>query len=131
MNVQIIESAVLGSFNGTVIFPEIVGRLTAEGTEWYSANLLFGVSTHYAADGGHHQMPWPVCRDLKVAALFDGSAVEAAIRASQRGEIRYTEFLERIAAAGVVYYTVHLQGRKALYFGRHGDFHVEPFPAAK
>jgi hypothetical protein len=28
----------------------------------------------------------------------------------------------------VVYYTVHLKGRKAIYFGRHGDFYIEPFP---
>ena len=33
-----------------------------------------------------------------------------------------------IAAAGVVYYTVHLQGGKAVYFGRHGDSFTEPFP---
>jgi uncharacterized protein YbcV (DUF1398 family) len=52
----------------------------------------------------------------------------AAIRASQRGESTYREFLRRISAAGVVYYTVHMQGRKAIYFGRHGDFYIEPFP---
>jgi hypothetical protein len=32
-------------------------------------------------------------------------------------------------AAGTASYSVYLNGRKAIYFGRNGDFHVEPFPS--
>ena len=37
--------------------------------------------------------------------------------------------LRRVMAAGTTSYSVYLNGRKAIYFGRNGDFHVEPFPA--
>jgi hypothetical protein len=33
--------------------------------------------------------------------------------------------------AGTASYGVFLNGRKAIYFGRNGDFHVEPFPGAR
>lgn len=111
-----------------MIFPEIVGQLTTDGVVWYSANLIFQASTAYAADGTYHQVKWPAGHELAIADAFDAEGVQAAIRASQQGQISYTQFLDRVAAAGTVYYTVHLTGRKAIYFGRHGEFHVEEFP---
>lgn len=102
-----------------------------DGVEWYSANLLFGVTTCYAADGSHHQTKWSEWTSPVIGDTFDAGQVEAAIRASQKGEIKYPNFLQQIAAAGTVYYTVHMKGQKAIYFGRHGDFHIEPFPKAK
>jgi uncharacterized protein YbcV (DUF1398 family) len=131
MNVELLNQCASASFDGTMIFPEIVAELTREGVEWYSANLLFRMTTYYAADGGHHQVPWPPALLPPIADMFEDGQVGAAIRASQRQEIRYPEFLRRIAAAGAVYYTVHVKGKKAIYFGRHGDFHVEPFPRAR
>lgn len=129
MNTAIIDRCLVGTFEGTVAFPEVVERLSTEGVEWYSANLLSATSTHYSSDGDSHSSEWPEDDRTEVSASFVAGAVESAIRASQRGEIKYPEFLRRIAKAGVVYYTVHLQGRKALYFGRHGEFHLEPFPS--
>ncbi len=131
MNPILLNDCVQASFAGTKTFPEIVGRLMAENVEWYSSNLLFGMTTHYAPDGAHHQTAWPGWKVPSIADAFDAEKVASAIRASQKGEIRYPDFLARIADAGTVYYTVHLRGRKALYFGRHGDFHVELFPPAK
>jgi hypothetical protein len=31
--------------------------------------------------------------------------------------------------AGCSHYEVYIAGRKAMYFGRDGDFYTEPFPA--
>lgn len=109
-------------------FGETIAHVMEEGVEWYSANLLFCVTTHYAADGTHFQEKWPEIEPLAIADAFHEEGVVAAIRASQCREIAYPEFLRRIGEAGVVYYTVHLKGRKAIYFGRHGDFYIEPFP---
>lgn len=130
MNTQILEHCVAGSLAGTMSFPENVRLLLEEGVEWYSANLVFGMTTHYAADLSHHQIRWTDFETPAIAERFDADAVLAAIRASQAGQIKYREFLRRIAQAGTVYYTVHLQGRRAGYFGRHGEFHIENFPAA-
>jgi uncharacterized protein YbcV (DUF1398 family) len=54
--------------------------------------------------------------------------VVAAIRAAQRDEIRYPEFIKRSRAAGVVAYWAFLTGRQVCYFGRQGECHVEKFP---
>jgi len=61
---------------------------------------------------------------------FSHEAVVAAIRSSQRQEINYVEFLERILKAGTTRYIVFLAGKKAIYYGRKGEFHVENFPGA-
>lgn len=130
MNPTTLQQTLDGAFAGTTTFGQTIGIMLDEHVEWYSANLLFGVSTHYSADGSHHQAPWPEWTVPPIADQFDVEQVVAAIRAIQARAIDYPEFLRRIAAAGVVYYTVHLQGRKAIYFGRHGDFYIEPFPPA-
>ncbi len=39
--------------------------------------------------------------------------------------------MKRSAAAGVIAYWAFLTGRKVIYFGRKGEFHVEEFPGAK
>lgn len=128
MNAELIDSCVSASFAGAITFPEVVRKLAADGVEWYSANLILGASTHYAQDGSHHQMKWPRYELPPIADGFDAGKVQDAIRAIQGREIVYTEFLDQIAVAGTVYYTVHIHGRKAIYFGRHGDFHIENFP---
>jgi len=130
MNPSVLTHCSTSAFAGTMTFAETIGHLLQENVEWYSANLIFGVKTHYAADGPHHQVQMPSWITPPIAQTFDAGQLIAAIRAIQKREIIYPEFLRRIAAAGVVYYTVHLQGRKAIYFGRHGDFYIEPFPPA-
>ena len=65
------------------------------------------------------------------ASGFLAEGVEKAVRAIQRQDIAYREFCRRIADAGCVGYFVSLAGRRAVYYGRAGDEHVEWFPAAK
>jgi len=129
MTPHILDQCTAGAFDGSVPFPETLRRIIADGVEWYSANLIFGMKTYYGADLSHYQTPWPNWAQPRIADEFNAESVSGAIRASQAKEITYQEFLKRIAHAGVVYYTVHLQGRKAIYFGRHGDSFIEPFPA--
>ena len=33
--------------------------------------------------------------------------------------------------SGWAHYVMFIAGRKAMYFGRDGDFYTEPFPAGK
>lgn len=128
MTPLILDQCTAGAFDGSVPFPETIRRLTADGVEWYSANLIFGMKTYYGSDLSHHQSRWPDWVVPPLADVFRPEGVSAAIRASQAGAITYRQFLGRAAEAGVVYYTVHLKGRKAVYFGRHGDSFTEPFP---
>lgn len=129
MTPQILDQCTAGAFDGSVPFPETIRRITEDGVEWYSANLVLGMKTYYGPDLSHHQTPWPDYDVPPVADTFCAESVGSAIRSSQAKAIDYREFLRRIAEAGVVYYTVHLKGRKAVYFGRHGDSFIEPFPS--
>lgn len=128
MNTEILNRCLEGALSAKMTFGETIGHMIEAEVEWYSANLIFGMTTHYFADLRHHQAKWTDYTQPEIAQSFSEEGVVAAIRAIQKREITYREFLQRIADAGVVYYTVHLQGRKAIYFGRHGDFYIEPFP---
>jgi uncharacterized protein YbcV (DUF1398 family) len=67
----------------------------------------------------------------KIAADFSQPGVVAAIRGAQADQIRYPEFVKQAAAAGTIGYWAFLTGKKVIYFGRKGKFHVEEFPRQK
>jgi len=64
------------------------------------------------------------------AEAFSAGEVETAIRAIQASRIDYKGFCEDILAAGCVGYHVSLAGRRAVYYGRTSEMHVEMFPGA-
>ncbi len=110
-------------------FGQIVGRLIAAGIERYHADLRRSEKVYYMPDGASLAVPAaPVAGGF--AGTFSAAGVDAAVRAVQAGAIKYQAFCERIAAAGCVGYHVSLAGRRAVYYGRSGETHVEPFPPA-
>ncbi len=116
-----------GSDAGTMTFPEVLARLQGAAVERYTADLVRGEKTYYRTDGDSCVVAGkPVGH--QPACAFDATGVEAAIRASQARVIDYAEFCHRVVAAGCVGYVVSLTGRRAVYFGRTGETHVEPFP---
>ncbi len=124
---QVAEACTRGSDAGTLTFPQVVGQLMQAGVERYLADLTRGEKTYYLPNGPSHVVTGaPLGR--RAAERFDATGVEAAIRASQAHTITYTQFCEAIAAAGCVGYVVSLTGRRAMYFGRTGETHIEPFP---
>ncbi len=112
-----------------ITFPEVVGKLMAAGVERYHADLTRSEKTYYMPDGEALTLA-----AAPIAAIppdmFSAAGVAAAIRAIQSGTIKYKRFCEDIAAAGCVGYFVSLAGRRAIYYGRSGDMHVELFPGA-
>lgn len=116
------------SLEGTIAFPEVVRRLHDVGVERYHADFTRDECSYYMPNGESHVMGLGGPRE-PIAESFDAAEVEAAIRSIQRGEIVYVEFLRRIVAAGCVGYFIQITGGRALYFGRDGDIHIEPFPA--
>jgi len=127
---QVVRECSEISDRGAENFAQIVGRLIAAGVERYHADLLRAEKIYYWPDGTSEQIAnAPVAG--AVAADFSASAVEAAVRAAQAGRIKYTEFCERVLAAGCVGYHVHIAGQRVVYYGRSGDSHVEWFPGAR
>ena len=125
----VMESCVRASLSGELTFPEIVGRLAAIGVERYHADYSRQEVTYYLADGDSHTVAAPHPSHT-TAEVFSPVAVEAAVRQSQRNEHSYLDFVRKTMAAGCVGYFVQLTGRRAIYFGRSGDSHVEWFPNA-
>lgn len=129
MNTRVMHEVLAETQAGKLIFPEVVRRLLEVDVESYFCNLATGDETFYTRDGQTHveKMTVPLA---PIAEQFSLPGVIAAIRGAQTDTIRYPEFVKRAAAAGVIAYWSFLTGRKVIYFGRQGDFHVEEFPRA-
>jgi uncharacterized protein YbcV (DUF1398 family) len=124
---QVIQGCAKGAFNGEMTFPEIVGRLAQIDVERYHADYSRQETTYYLADGDSLVVAMPYSSHA-TAAEFSTSAVEAAVRQSQRNEHTYPDFIRKTMAAGCVGYFVQITGRRVIYFGRNGESHVEHFP---
>lgn len=126
---MVMHECAQGSLQGTLTFPEVVRKLAGIGVERYHTDYSRQEVTYYFPDGDSFvaSLPHP---PQATAATFSAAAVEAAIREIQRGEIQYGEFVRKTMAAGCVGYFVQIGGRRALYFGRHSETHLELFPAA-
>lgn len=123
----VIEECTRLSFNDAG-FPEVIQRLGATGVERYTADLVRLEKTYYGISGDTAADALPLENPPAIGGGFVEAEVRQAIAASQKREIGYAEFLRRVMAAGTVSYMVFLTGRRAVYFGRNGDFHVERFP---
>jgi uncharacterized protein YbcV (DUF1398 family) len=129
MDNTILHECLTATFAGRMTFPETVKRMCEIGVERYDADLTLMKKTHYGTDGSSHVEKIPLADSPGIAPEFSRQEVQEAITAIQRREIQYPEFLRRVMAAGTTSYSVYLNGRRAIYFGRNGDFHLEPFPA--
>ncbi len=127
--IALARACLAASHDGSVAFPEIVGRLIAGGFEGYTVDYRRETQTFYLPDGDSvvldmPQVPGPV------AATFDAAGVEAAVRWAQSGDpnYRFDAFSTRVKAAGCAGYIVSFPGRRVLYFGRTAETHLELFP---
>lgn len=124
-----IRACVAASLAGTLQFPQIVQQLISIGVERYHADYSRQETTYYLTSG--ESLVVEVPHEAQPTAMeFSASAVEQAVRQSQRGEHSYRDFVRKTQAAGCVGYFVQLTGRRVIYFGRCGESHVELFPSA-
>lgn len=126
---QVLQECAQGAWTGKFTFPEIIGKLAEIGVERYHADYSRQEITYYFPNGESLvvAIPHPA---HETAAEFSPSAVEAAVRQSQRNEHTYPDFIRKTMTAGCVGYFVQITGRRVLYFGRKGECHVEHFPPA-
>jgi uncharacterized protein YbcV (DUF1398 family) len=127
--VELIHHCAASSLDGGMNFPQIVQKLADAGIERYHADYSRQETTYYLPDGQSHvvSMPHP---PHPIASEFSPAGVEAAVRQSQRNEHTYPDFVRKTMAAGCIGYFVCITGRRAIYFGRTGESHVEVFPPA-
>jgi uncharacterized protein YbcV (DUF1398 family) len=113
-------------------FVEVVKKLMEAGVESYLADFRRGTKTYYLPSGEFFEVHAERIT-AQPAAKFHQLGVEAAIREAQANKPDYTYkgFCEKVLAAGCAGYIVSLAGRRAVYFGRTAETHVELFPSAK
>jgi uncharacterized protein YbcV (DUF1398 family) len=126
---EVLRECASGALTGTLAFPDIVGKLAECGIERYHADYSRQEITYYLPDGDSAVIATPHPAH-PVSLEFSASAVESAVRQSQRNEHTYLEFIRKTMSAGCVGYFVQITGRRVIYFGRNGDSHVEHFPPA-
>ena len=130
LDVSVILEMTRLAFADQMPFSASIAELQKVGVERYFADLTRLEKTHYDAVGPSVIHPLPLMDAPEIAAVFSAEPIVAAIRAIQEQRINYDHFLREIMQAGCVQYAVFLTGRKAIYFGRQGDFHIENFPPA-
>lgn len=130
MNTEIIAEVSRGTLDGTIGFPEVVGRLLETGVEYYQVDYVALRKTFYSASGAVVTTPLSFEGLPAVAADFDAAALRAAIYDSQRHGQHYRDFTRRAMVAGVASYIAFLRGQRVTYWGRNGDQHTEWFPGA-
>ena len=130
MNADVINSLAKATLDGSMPFPQIVGKLIAEGVEYYHVDYPSRSFTFYTAAGSTVTATILFEGLPDVASGFDAEALKAAILDSQQHGQKFRQFCERAMLAGVQGYFVFLRGQRVTYLGRQGDQHVEWFPGA-
>lgn len=128
--VVVIQECAALSKAGQIGFGEVVNRLLQVGIERYHADYSRMETTYYTPGGESHVVPLGL-EPMSIAEPFSAQQVEAAVRQSQRGEIKFPQFSKQATAAGCVGYFVQMTGKCVQYFGRKGEMHTEWFPGAK
>lgn len=124
----VVFDIVRGSLIGEMTFPDVVGRLMEVGVERYHADYSRQEKTFYWVNGESLVVTVPYAQ-FATGGTFSVTKVQEAVRQSQRNEHTYLDFVEKTMAAGCVGYFVQITGRRAIYFGRNGESHVELFPS--
>lgn len=131
MNANHVHELGRATLSGSMPFAEIVGKLIAEGVEYYHVDYVALQMHFYSAEGGVVLVPLVFENLPAIAEEFDAPALRAAILDSQKNGQKFRDFSRRAAEAGVAGYFAFLRGQRVCYLGRQGDHHVEWFPGAK
>jgi uncharacterized protein YbcV (DUF1398 family) len=130
MNANEIGLLAKAALDGSMPFPEIVGKLLSNGVEYYHVDYATRSFTFYSASGAAVLAPIVFEGLPSIAEDFDVAALKAAILDGQQHGQKFRAFCGRAMQAGVQGYIAYLRGKRVTYFGRQGDQHTEWFPGA-
>jgi uncharacterized protein YbcV (DUF1398 family) len=131
MNADAVNTLAKATLDGSMPFPQIVGKLMAEGVAYYHVDFAALSFTFYSAAGSTVAASLTFEGLPSVSADFDAVALKDAIVDSQQHGQKFRQFCERAMRAGVQGYFAFLLGKRVMYLGKKGDQHIEWFPGAK
>ncbi|NUB46806.1 DUF1398 domain-containing protein [Fertoebacter nigrum] len=126
----IAETCLHAAHNGSLSFPEIVGRLITAGFEGYAVDYRRNTQTFYLTEGDSVVLDMPQAPG-SIGITFDAGEVERLVRWAQANpaDYSYSAFSEKAKVAGCAGYLVSFIGRRVVYCGRTAETHVEHFPS--
>ena len=92
MNASEIAVLAKATQDGSMPFPEIVGRLIANGVEYYHVDYATGSFTFYSASGAAVLAPISFEKLPSISEAFDATALKAAIVDSQQHGQKFRAF---------------------------------------
>ena len=127
--IAIAQTCLNAAHDGSLSFPEIVGKLMASGFEGYTVDYRGNAQVYYLPDGDSITLPMRLSGG-GVGPVFDAAEIERLVRWAQANPVGYSyiAFSEKAKAAGCAGYLVSFPGRRVVYFGRTAETHVEHFP---
>ncbi|MDH4438938.1 MAG: DUF1398 domain-containing protein [Rhizobium sp.] len=127
--ISIAEICLHAARDGSLSFPDIIGKLIAAGFEGYTVDYRCNSQTYYLPDGDSVVMEIHPSAG-NVGAAFDTIEIGRLVRWAQANpsDYSYVAFCEKVKAAGCAGYIVSFLGRRVVYFGRTAKTHVEHFP---
>jgi uncharacterized protein YbcV (DUF1398 family) len=127
--ISIAQNCLNAAHDGSLSFPEIVGKLVAAKFEGYTVDYRRNTQTFYLPDGDSAVLDMQPSAGT-VAEAFNAAAVEGLVGWAQANEpdYSYKAFCEKVKEAGCAGYLVSFLGRRVVYFGRTAETHVEQFP---
>ncbi|CAN5393283.1 hypothetical protein BH10PSE11_BH10PSE11_00030 [soil metagenome] len=127
--ISVAETCLHAAHDGSLSFPDIVGKLITAGFEGYTVDYRRNSQTYYLPDGDSLTMDMQPSTG-NVAAAFDAGEVARLVRWAQANpaDYSYAAFCEMAKAAGCAGYLVSFAGRRVVYFGRTAETHFEHFP---
>lgn len=131
MDASAIARLAKATLDGSMPFPEIVGKLISNDVESYFVDFASSSMTFYGRLGGVVVAPLLLPNLSPIADALNSAELRSAIADSQARGQKFPVFCERATRAGVQGYFAFLSGKRVTYFGRQGDHHVEWFPGAQ
>lgn len=127
--IEIAKDCLNAAENDTQNFPQIIGNLIAAGFESYTIDFRLAKAFYFLPSGEAVTLDTHKI-NVEIGKDFDVKAIKSAIKEAQQQVDGYTYkgFCEKVAKAGCVGYIVSFVGKRAIYFGRTGETHVEHFP---
>ena len=115
-------------------FPQTVAKLTALKVTRYHVDYVANNATSYVPNAQTGNVDVDVASipshgvPPRTGAEWNAEGLINATKRTQRGETNYQQFATECIDAGVTNYFAYLDGKRVVYMGGVGDFHVEWFP---
>lgn len=104
---------------GALNFSEFVASLEETLVDYCRVDLLEGRMIFVAEDGEVYSDNLEL--KSEISGKFDDGGIRQAILDNQMDRLSFKDFVLQLMNCGVVSYTIHLSGKKVIYFGKSGD----------